>query len=244
MVCNAIGYDMTDMNPLISYLLPMIAPLGYILWAQGKGSVSVPLEASDFGKIPAVAAYLLLSVAMIAIGYITEPLSSWLPMPDAIKLVFEKMLSNSGWAFAATVVAAPVIEEFLLRGIMERGLLYHSTPRKAILWSAFFFAVIHLNPWQATGAFVAGTFLGWVYWRTHSLLACIFVHAVNNGMAYLLQLMYPNMPAESTNKDLMELYSPYLYYIVFVIFVVLLALILFILNRKLPVKSFKPTRNI
>ena len=244
MICTAMGYNMADMNPLVSYLLPMIAPFGYILWAKGKGTVSVPLEASDFGKIPAVAAYLLMSVAMVAIGYISEPLSSWLPMPEAIKLVFEKILSNSVWAFLATVVAAPVIEEFLLRGIMERGMLYHSTPKKAILWSAFFFAVIHLNPWQAIGAFIAGSFLGWVYWRTHSLLACIFIHAVNNGMAYLLQLMYPNMPADSTYKDLMELYSPYLYYIVFVIFVVSLALILIFLDKKLPVKSFKPTRNI
>lgn len=244
MVCNALGYNMADLNPLVSYLLPMIAPFGYILLAKGEKDVSVAVEESDFGKIPAVAAYLLLSVAMIAIGYITESLSAWLPMPEAIKQIFEKILSNSVWAFMATVIAAPIIEEFLLRGIMERGLLYHSTPRKAILWSAFFFAVIHLNPWQAIGAFIAGTFLGWVYWRTHSLYACIFIHALNNGTAYLLQLLYPQMPADSTYKDLMELYSPYLYYIVFVIFVVSLVLVLHLLNKKLPVKNFKPTRKI
>ena len=143
------------------------------------------------------------------------------------------MLSDSLWTFLATVIAAPILEEFLLRGIIERGLLHWLSPWKAILWSAFFFAVIHLNPWQATGAFIAGILFGWIYWKTRSLAACIFVHMTNNGTAYLMQYIFPQLPPDSTYKDLFNTYAPGYYCIVFVIFAVLLAAILLYLNRNL-----------
>jgi membrane protease YdiL (CAAX protease family) len=237
-VCNALGYNMSSLNPLVSYLLPMIPAIAYIFFCNRNSVEAVPFEKAGFGTLGGLVAYPLFAVAMLALGFVTEPLSSWLPMPDSIKAVFEKILNDSFWAFITTVIAAPVMEEFILRGIMQRGLLKHTTPLKAILWSAFFFAVIHLNPWQAIGAFIAGIFLGWVYWRTHSLIACIFIHAVNNGTAYFLQLANPHLPADSTYKDFLNQYSDNLYCTVFVIFAVLLALILHFLNKKLPKGNF------
>lgn len=239
MICATIGYDMSSLNPLVSYLLPMIPAFAYLMLCKKETTEAVPLENANFGKIGAIAVYPMLAIAVLALGYVTEPLSSWLPMPQSIKEIFEKILNNSFWAFVTTVIAAPVVEEFLLRGIIERGLLKHTTPLAAILWSAFFFAIIHLNPWQAIGAFIAGTFIGWVYWRTHSLVACIFIHAVNNGTAYFLQLLNPHMPADSTYKDFLNQYSDNLYYAVFVIFAVLLAFILHFLNKKLPKDNFR-----
>ena len=238
-VCAATGYDMASLNPLVSYLLPILPAFIYIHFAGKDCSTPVPVEKAEFGSISPVVAYPLFAIAILALGFVTEPLSSWLPMPDSIKQIFEKILSGSWWAFATTVIAAPVVEEFLLRGIMMRGLLKHTTPVKAILWSSFFFAVIHMNPWQATGAFIAGGFLGWIYWRTHSLAACIFIHAVNNGTAYMLQLLYPTLPPSSTYKDLFSLYSENLYWIVFVIFAVSLAAILLYLDRMLSKEAFK-----
>ena len=238
MVCAASGYDMTSLNPLVSYLLPMIPAIAYVFLCKKNATGPVPFEKPNFGTASPLAVYPMLAIAMLALSFVTEPLSSWLPMPQAIKEIFEKILNNSFWAFMTTVIAAPVMEEFLLRGVIERGLLKHTSPLQAILWSAFFFAIIHLNPWQAIGAFIAGIFIGWVYWRTHSLAACIFIHAVNNGTAFFLQLSNPHLPADSTYKDFLNQYSDNLYYAVFVIFAVLLALILHLLNKKLPKDNF------
>ncbi len=238
LVCRWCGYDMASLNPLISYIVPMLPPFIYIFWTAGNSAVRVPLEKPSFGKLHPLAAYPLLAFAILALGFVTEPLSSWLPMPDSMKLIFEKILTNSFWAFITTVIAAPVLEEFLLRGIMERGLLKHTTPGNAILWSAFFFALIHMNPWQAIGAFTAGIFLGWIYWRTHSLIACIFIHVVNNGTAYFIQLLNPHLPPDITYKDILNNLSGNLYCIVFVIFAALLALTLYFLSRKLPQDNF------
>lgn len=240
--CTALGYDMAGLNPLISYIVPLLPALIYIFTRKPSAAGPVKVEDARYGRFSPFVLYPLLAVTMLAIGFVSEPLSSWLPMPDSIKQVFEKILSNSGWAFATTVIAAPVLEEFLLRGVMERGLLRHTTPAKAILWSSFFFAVIHMNPWQAIGAFIAGAFLGWIYWRTRSLIACIFIHAVNNGTAYFIQLLNPSLPPDSTYKDLLDIVSPHIYPEVFVIFVILLAALLHILNRNLPADTFKENR--
>ena len=228
-----LGFDVASLNPLVSYILPIIPALLYIFFSAPEAGQAVPLQESNWGKVNPLVAYPLLAIATIAMGFVSEPLSSWLPMPEHIKAIFEKILSDSLWAFLATVIAAPVLEEFLLRGIIERGLLHWMSPWKAILWSAFFFAVIHLNPWQATGAFIAGILFGWIYWKTRSLAACIFVHMTNNGTAYLLQYIFPQLPPDSTYKDLFNTYAPGYYCIVFVIFAVLLAAILLYLHRNL-----------
>ena len=228
-----LGFDVASLNPLLSYVLPLIPAFLYIYFSAPETGQAVPLQESNWGKANPLVAYPLLAIATIAMGFVSEPLSSWLPMPEHIKAIFEKILSDSLWAFLATVIAAPVLEEFLLRGIIERGLLHWMSPWKAILWSAFFFAVIHLNPWQATGAFIAGILFGWIYWKTRSLAACIFVHMTNNGAAYLLQYIFPQLPPDSTYKDLFNTYAPGYYCIVFVIFAVLLAAILLYLNRNL-----------
>ena len=252
-----LGFDVASLNPLLSYVLPLIPAFLYIYFSapetgQTAGQAAwkaaghatgqatgqaVPLQESNWGKVNPLVAYPLLAIATIAMGFVSEPLSSWLPMPEHIKAIFEKILSDSLWAFLATVIAAPVLEEFLLRGIIERGLLHWMSPWKAILWSAFFFAVIHLNPWQATGAFIAGILFGWIYWKTRSLVACIFVHMTNNGTAYLMQYIFPQLPPDSTYKDLFNTYAPGYYCIVFVIFAVLLAAILFYFNNNLGRKA-------
>ena len=238
-VCSSLGYEISSLNPLVSYILPMIPAFLYILYGRKDPKGPVPLEKRDFGGISPFIVYPLLAFAILAIGFVSEPLSSLFPMPETMKQIFEKILSDSFWAFLTTVVAAPVIEEFLLRGIMMRGLLVHTTPTNAILWSSFFFALIHMNPWQAIGAFIAGAFLGWIYWRTHSLIACIFIHAINNGTAYFIQLMNPALPPDSTYKDLLNCPNDNLYYIVFVIFAVSLAAVLHYLNVKLPKGKFE-----
>ena len=231
--CCAAGMDVAAINPLVSYLLPLIPAFVYIYRSAPTTSQPVAIEQPYTGKINKIVLYPVLAVAMIALGFVTEPLSNIFPMPEYVEQIFEKILNNSLWAFITTVVAAPIIEEFFLRGIMMRGLLYHTSPAKAILWSAFFFAVIHLNLWQAIGAFIAGIFLGWVYWKTHSLWACIFIHAVNNGTAYFIQLLNPQLPAGCTYKDFLDMHMPGIYWIVFVIFAVSLAVILRCLHKNL-----------
>lgn len=78
------------------------------------------------------------------------------------------------------VIAAPILEELIFRGIILDGLLKKYSPLKSILVSSFLFGMVHLNPWQFIAGLLIGIFCGWVYYRTRSLLACIIIHFAAN----------------------------------------------------------------
>jgi membrane protease YdiL (CAAX protease family) len=88
--------------------------------------------------------------------------------------------------FLTVAVAAPVLEELLVRGILLRGLSLNWGVRAGVLWSAFFFALLHLNPLQAMPAFVNGVVWAIVLLRTGSLGTTLFLHALNNGFVFVL----------------------------------------------------------
>ena len=88
---------------------------------------------------------------------------------------------------------APLCEELVFRGAVLRALL-RWTPRHwvAIAISALFFALIHVNPAQMPHAFLAGLLLGWLYYRTDSVVPGIVLHWVNNSIAYVVYNLYPD----------------------------------------------------
>lgn len=63
----------------------------------------------------------------------------------------------------------------------------------AIVVSALLFGAIHLNVAQGIHAFMVGLALGWVYYRTKSVIPGIALHWVNNTVAYLMFYLMPNM---------------------------------------------------
>lgn len=98
--------------------------------------------------------------------------------------LLKDMTSGPLWSsFLLVAVFAPIFEEWLCRGMVLRGLLTKMNPTGAIIVSALFFAVIHANPWQALNAFLLGLIMGYVYYKTGSLLLTMLIHFVNNGTA-------------------------------------------------------------
>jgi len=100
------------------------------------------------------------------------------------KEMFGKITQTNIPTFIAVVIAAPLLEEWLIREVALKGMLQHMAPHKAILWSSVMFGVIHMNPWQAIPAFLMGCLFGWLYYRTRSYWTCVALHALNNGMSF------------------------------------------------------------
>lgn len=59
-------------------------------------------------------------------------------------------------------------------------------PNGRFLVSALIFGIVHGNPVQMFFASILGLVLGWVYYRTGSLLPCMLMHFINNGTSVLL----------------------------------------------------------
>ena len=209
-----VGVSLPHAPQSLTYALMMSIPLAFCWWmgsqeaaaAEIRGTRPLPVNAPHFGKLPAWAFLALAAIALLALSVVIEPTTSFIPMPDYIKGVFERVFVESPlWdMILSTCILAPLLEEFLCRGMMLRGLLARRMkPWKAILWSAFLFAFMHMNPWQSIPAFLIGSFLGWIYWRTHCLWATISLHFLNNALSTLISRLWPDLPIDSGWKDIL-----------------------------------------
>lgn len=96
--------------------------------------------------------------------------------------------SMTGWAavlVAIVVIAAPIVEEVMYRGLLQEGLRRAgATPWQAILLASVFFACAHIGvvqPHALLGLFVLGLGLGWSYEKTGRLWAPIAMHMLFNA---------------------------------------------------------------
>lgn len=138
----------------------------------------------------------LLWTVVAALGLIIP--SMWLQehMPELPNLVENEfdMILRDRWGYLAIGLLAPLSEEIVFRGAILKRLL--QSPRlstwAAIALSALLFALIHMNPAQMPHAFVIGLLLGWMYWRTGSILPGMAFHWANNSVAYVMYNLYPD----------------------------------------------------
>jgi len=120
---------------------------------------------------------------------IAGPLVELVPMNDFFRDMIREMVldmaSDQGLLmFTALVIAAPILEELIFRGIMLDGLLRIYSPTKAVIVSSLLFGLVHLNPAQFVGGALVGGFMGWVYVHTRSVMATILIHAAFNLTAF------------------------------------------------------------
>jgi hypothetical protein len=141
-------------------------------------------------KLPNAVNLLVIVVTCISVTVVMDPLDSLMPVPEEYVDMMKNMAKPNVFSFLSIVVAAPLLEEIFFRGIILEGFLKNYSPKKAILLSAAIFGAIHLNPWQASGAFLIGILIGWLYWKTRSLMPGIIIHFVNNAIAFFVILNF------------------------------------------------------
>jgi membrane protease YdiL (CAAX protease family) len=89
------------------------------------------------------------------------------------------------WICILAIVAAPLFEEFLFRGLVFQGLRRTTGPAFAVLASAALFALVH-PPIAAVPVFGLGIAAAISFQKSGFLLAPIVTHAVYNGCAIFL----------------------------------------------------------
>jgi len=83
------------------------------------------------------------------------------------------------------VVVAALAEEMLFRGMVQQTLESVHETGKAILLSAIFFALLHLNPWWMIQITLLGLVLGYMAWKSDSILPTVILHGLNNLLAVI-----------------------------------------------------------
>lgn len=182
----------TEYGNLLSYPLMFIPPM---IYAMAKSSMlamdneGYKLDSNNFKPLGAPLCVLLVMAGTLAMSFWAEYIGTLLPdMPEALKEVMEGLTSgNFILNFITVSLFAPFFEEWLCRGMVLRGLLARTRmkPFWAIIVSALFFALIHMNPWQAVPAFLLGCLFGYVYYKTGSLKLTMLMHFTNNTFALI-----------------------------------------------------------
>lgn len=165
----------------------------------------VTLLIFTFGKFAVISRNYLAShpwgtlawVALLSVGLILP--AEWvyerlqITMPESTEAMFEGIMREP-LGYMAIGIFAPVVEEIVFRGAILRILLSlfsRSWHWVAIIFSALIFGAIHLNLAQGLHAFVIGLLLGWMYYRTSSVVPGILLHWINNTVAYLMFHLMP-----------------------------------------------------
>lgn len=221
------GVDLASLAPhlqgraqAIIYLVSMSAALaGVLFYRHVRGGRGVWARFSLRGLDPAL---LLWAFVMIfAVGVVLEPLLRLLPAIDL-------NVGRGAWTILMLVVMAPVFEELLCRGVVLGSLRARYGVVVAWLVSAIFFGVLHVQPAQVVNATVIGLVLGFVYLATESMWAVMILHALNNGVAYLMLM------AGYENAMLIEMIgNRTLYVVIYIVAVALLAVSGYMMARAL-----------
>lgn len=133
--------------------------------------------------------------AVAAFGAIIPSLWFQEHMPELPNIAEETfdMIMKDRLGYLSIGLLAPLAEELVFRGAILRSLLqWTSRSWVAIAISALIFAAAHMNPAQLPHAFLIGLLLGWLYYRTDSIIPGMVYHWVNNSVAYVMYNLYPD----------------------------------------------------
>ncbi len=154
----------------------------------------------------------VLGLALVPLALLLESLVARV-VPRGDNVIITVMAKDPG-VLALTllgltlVVAAPVGEELLFRGLGYRGIERRHGLGLGALAVSFIFAAVHMNATGFLALFMVSMALCWVTTKTGSLIPAILLHAAYNGVQFLMILASDITPevakkaAESTDLGL------------------------------------------
>ncbi len=115
------------------------------------------------------------------------------PAPDYILDLNELLQPDSFLGFVllfiAVAIIAPLGEELLFRGFLQKILEKQwKDVTRAVLITALIFAVIHMNPYWFAQIYILGIILGFLSWKTNSVIPPLILHGMNNTTALLFAI--------------------------------------------------------
>ena len=231
-----------DYGMIVVYPIQFLPAMMYVARKSRMNSLFEPgykLDSRNFGPYPVW--IMILITVLLALGtmisadlpnYWNFKLTTSVPflkqLYDLVNDALKAMTGGPLWSsFLVTAIFAPFFEEWLCRGMILRGLLIKMKPAWAIVISALFFALIHMNPWQALNAFIIGVVMGVLYYKTGSLLLTMLIHFINNGLA----VIFSNIPALEDCDFWIDMMGTQTYTVVYILGLAALCLALYLVKR-------------
>lgn len=84
------------------------------------------------------------------------------------------------WIILGVAVAAPLVEESLFRGVVQRAFENRWDITRAVMFTGFLFAAIHLRVYWFIQLLVMAVWVGYFAWKWNSIIPAVLIHAANN----------------------------------------------------------------
>jgi membrane protease YdiL (CAAX protease family) len=149
------------------------------------GLVAVPLGALGWAALLGVSVH-------VAGAELVNVLREWFPLPPALAIAQQRLLTPMTWqqgvgAVLAFVALAPLAEEVFFRGVVFPGLTRrYGHPWFSLLISALLFGISHVEPVAIFYAALLGAGLGLLTVRARSIVPALVAHAAHNAVPLLL----------------------------------------------------------
>ena len=113
----------------------------------------------------------------------------FIPMPEFMNELLKVMIAHSifDWVILllGTVIIASIAEELLFRGFLQVTLENKGDVTRAVILTSLSWTLIHANPFWAVQIFIMGVIIGFLAWRTDSVIPGIIAHGLNNFLSLL-----------------------------------------------------------
>ncbi len=131
---------------------------------------------------------------VVLMNVVNWPLNKWWPNtfnPQRIETRARDMVdaAHGAWfvvLFLIVVVGAPLVEELVYRGFIQGGLQARLGSTWALIITAAWFTIVHLEPIEFPGLFAFALVLGLCYRRTQRLGLSMVTHLAFNATGLLL----------------------------------------------------------
>ena len=173
-VSKRIDYGVLDWSMLTGNLLIVVVFLC-------KRYVKLSLGCIERRKIwPMVGMAVLIAAAYL---FVEESVGQLFFPEELQKMADDKSMISGISGILYGCIFGPIAEEIGFRGILLGGLLKtRCRPWLAILISAIAFGLLHKFPMAFFGSIIFGIIVGWLYWRTGSIIPGIIMHIANNSL--------------------------------------------------------------
>ncbi|MGH2318653.1 lysostaphin resistance A-like protein [Planococcus sp. SE5232] len=209
-----IALDVSDtafdvISQLVLYVLVPGIYFGYY-FRKHNTSVWNVLSLNGIKKwLPALIALVLVSIAFSISMFwfqlfMLAPIAPWL-----VNFMLETLpIPDTPWYIVFTIfsiaILAPVVEEFMFRGVLLKRLIGKTSVWGGVLISSLLFGILHLD---IIGAFLFGVVASLLYLLTNNLLLPILLHIINNSLAAAAMFLAPTWPESIAIFDLADIYT-------------------------------------
>ncbi len=167
--------------------------IGSYIWKRSNSSY---IRDISFGLLSWLIAFPCVVFFSELLEMLTQSLFKDQQLPDQVAIHYLKNTFGNPFLFIiaciSIVIFAPIVEEFLFRGLLQSWLKKWLGLKPAIIIASLIFAFFHYSSSQKLAnlnivgsLFLLALFLGFIYERQKSLIASIFLHATFNALSII-----------------------------------------------------------